>query len=325
MQIMEPPENSEPNVDFNIRVPAGMKPLPPNVPEEHPQVRGFERRSRQNLSAAGDNHPVPEMAIYRFPGTLLRDVPVDEKGNFKLALQMETFKEDNSEVPTKVTLAIRSMDRPREAVYEKDDIEVREKRVMTLDIPASALGKSDPSQRSDMLVTVFCSTPGHSVTVLENSVRIELPETPFLVNLLKSEVVIFAETTLLIALAVACSIRTGWPVAMFTSGVCFLFGYFVDFIRGLEAAGLGAINFRITGRETGLIHVFDQAVTGLWAVLGFIAILVPQFNSFQPLTYIGNLQNMPWTALASDLVNTVGYGLPIVALAYLMFRKQELG
>jgi hypothetical protein len=113
---------------------------------------------------------------------------------------------------------------------------------------------------------------------------------------------------------------------MLCSGVCVLFGHMQQMILGLSSyGGLGALNYHPQGYNPALYNFFDKGASFLWAVLGFLAVLVPDFTQFQPQEYIGRLQNMPWSVLISDATSTVAFALPFVALAYLLFRKQELG
>jgi hypothetical protein len=267
-----------------------------------------------------------ERAIYRFPGASLGNVPVDAQGNFTLALQLETHKTEHPELPTHASIEIFSTDRPGAARFQVRNLEIQEKRVMHVSVPATCLGDPDPAKRGDMYVAVGTRDPGHSLSLVDDSVRIELPQTPFFVNLLQSEAVIFLEAVLLIAVCVMCSVRLGWPIAMLCASVCLFFGYFVNFIASLQNyGGLLALNYRPTGYNPTVFQLFDQAANALWRVMGFIAAVVPNFTIFRPAQYIANLQHMPWLALGWDLFNTVIFALPCVALAFLFFRKQELG
>jgi hypothetical protein len=322
------PAGTETNIEFYNRQEDLQMGLPQeaNLPKAHPSVRGFERRERQEVAGPTEKQPLYEQAIYRFPGSSLRHVPVDKDGNFQLSLQLETYKSEHPELATVAGVTVRSLDRKGLPPFENLKLEVREKRVMTLAVPAENLGNKDPNRRGDMLVIVRCMTSDHSVTMIENSVRIELPRTPFFVNWMKCEAVIFLEALLLIALAVTCSVRLGWPVALLCSGVCYVFGYMQSWILSLpEYGGLGALNYHPGAFNPALFHFFDQTASLLWATLGFLAILVPDFTRFQPQEYIGRLQNMPWSVLAGNLTETAGFVLPFIALAYLLFRKQELG
>jgi len=315
------------DADFNVtyfpdpRLPAVVPPLP------HPVTRGFERYNRQEISGPKGNETRVECAMYQFPGSSLRHVPVDSQNNFTLAVQFGTFKAAHADRPTHVNIDVISKDNGLTEPYHLLNVEIQEKRVMRLQVPAYYLGNPNPAQRGDMYVRVWTHDQGHSISLLENSVRIELPETPFFVNLLQSELVIFLESVLLIAVAVACSIRLGWPIAMLCSAMCLAFGYFVDFIAELQDyGGLMALNYRPTpGMNMAVFNFFDQATNMLWKVLAFISALVPNFTIYKPTEFIGNLQHMPWNVVGWDLFNTVTFAIPFMALAFLLFRKQELG
>jgi hypothetical protein len=115
-------------------------------------------------------------------------------------------------------------------------------------------------------------------------------------------------------------------VAMLLSGVCVLFGHMQSMILELpQYGGLGALNYHPMGYNPALYNFFDKAATYLWGLMGFLAVLVPDFTQFQPEEYIGRLQNMPWSVLLNDVGSMVIFVLPFLALAYLLFRKQELG
>jgi hypothetical protein len=301
-------------------------------PSPTPKIMGFERRERQEINGPSRNDvSMPngvtplESAVFRFSGQDLKNVPIDSKGNFTLSLTMETYKGDNPELPTMAKVWVVSMDRLAEKPLIQD-IEVAEKRMMTMSIPKECLGNPDVNKRGDMVVMVSCATRGHSISFREDSVRLELPETPFVVNLLKSEIILFFEALLLIVISVTCSVRLGWPVAMLCSCVCVMFGFFVEFIAGLqEYGGLGALNYRAIGTASATFQFFDKLTGVIWKALGLIASFVPNFTIYKPQEYISALQNTPWDTVISTGGWTIVFLTPFVALAFLLFRKQELG
>jgi len=286
-----------------------------------PVVHGFERRERQEVAGPKAGELVgekrayaPETAVFRFAGKDLKNVPVEKKADgksyFKVSMLLDTYMSEHPEAPTFAMLRVLTMDT----------------RLMTVDVPEEFLGNPDPANRGDMIVMVSCITQGHSVSVIEDSVRIEKPASRFIVNLFKSEVVIFLEAVLLIAISVTCSVRVGWPVAMLCSTAVFTFGYFVEFIKTLpNLGGLTALNY-YGGPQTGQAYAFFDLLTlWLWRLLAAIASFVPDFTIFKPDAFIMKLQNMPWLTLGSLTLSTALFILPVIAIAYLLFRKQELG
>ena len=318
---LHPEKGEAPNVGFVQDRRTGFGP----APAPRPMVRGMERHDAEELVGPTRNDPLGEYAVYRFDADTLRHVPV-KNGNFQLTLLLDTFKQDNATVPTEISLAVFSADNGDSKPYQLPHLEVTEKRAMTLEIPAVNLGAADASQRGDMYVWIQATTLGHAVVLGEDSVRIELPATPFAVNWFKSEAVLLLETMLMIVVSVACSVRLGWAVAMFLSGIVFLFGYFVDFIVGIqEYGGLAVLNYHANGAASGIFTFFDTTTDWLWRGLGVVARMSPNFSEYQAQQFIPDLRNMPWGVLGGNLLDTVLFMLPVVAIAYLMARKQELG
>jgi hypothetical protein len=53
---------------------------------------------------------------------------------------------------------------------------------------------------------------------------------------------------------------------------------------------------------------------------------VPNFTTYQfPQDYLPKLLNIPWSEMGDSALNTVAFALPVLAIGYLLFRKQELG
>jgi hypothetical protein len=298
----------------------------PMVPRANPLIRGYERRERQEVSGPKGNAHTIEYAIYRFPGSTLRNIPIDDKGNFKITAVLETYKSSNPNEPTHANIDVFSADASAGDPVQFQDQEVLEKRPMEFDVPQRLLGDPDPAKRGDLFIRVYSVTPDQSISVIENSIRIELRQTPFALNLFKSELVILVEAMLLIAVCLACSVRLGWPVAMFLSAICVAFGLLIDFIASLpDYGGLGALNYRGGASSDTLFRFFDSAASMLWHVLGFVSSFVPNFTLFDPQEYIGTLRNTPWSVVNGDILSAGSYAFLALTVAYLLFRKQELG
>ena len=55
-----------------------------------------------------------------------------------------------------------------------------------------------------------------------------------------------------------------------------------------------------------------------------LAQMLPDFRRFDPTVHILQFRNMPWSELGVDALWMVIFALPIIAVGYLMIRKQEL-
>ena len=266
----------------------------------------------------------PEIAIYRFPGKSLRNVPAKD-GKFTVSLQLDTDKGMEPTKPTIAGIRVQSLDKTGAQPFYVQK-EVLEKRVMKIEVPEANLGDPDPSKRGDLIVVVSCASPEQYVSLIEDSVHIDRPETPFFINLFKSELVIWMEAIVLIAVCVTCSVRLGWPVAMFCSGVCALFGFLLQFLISLgEYGGLGALNYQKFSMNEKVFMFLDSVTSWTWSALAVIARAVPNFTLFQfPQDYLPKLNNIPWTLVAHSGLDLINFVLPVIAIGYLLFRKQEL-
>jgi hypothetical protein len=306
----------------------------PNVyfqPYPDPVVTGFERRGSQQIAgpdfselARGDEATPLEIGVFKFKGEDLRNVPVTKDGNFTLSLFLDVDKEKNGDLDTQALVSVFNEATPNDVV--KQPVRVVEKRRTEVTLPASVLGNPDPSKRSDMYVLLYCETPGHWLGALPTSARIERPASPFLVNLLKSEATIWFEASLLIVVAVACSVRLDWPLAMLASATVVALGFVGNFVASLqEYGGLNALNMSPYGNHGATWRFFDQLAALTWKSLNVIVHLLPDFSRYDSVQFIMELRNRPWIVVGTDLVATAAYVLPVIVLGYLLIRKQELG
>ncbi|HUO07098.1 MAG TPA: hypothetical protein VM008_02105 [Phycisphaerae bacterium] len=307
------------------------------LPLQHPIMRGFERHDMQEIAGPdkrelreyGDSfingHPPLEAAMFRFAAKDLKDIPVDADGNFTLSLAFDTDKMDNYSVDTLAQIDAYNDDAKQQHT-ETPAFPVIEKRITQVKLPASLLGDSNPAKRGDLVVVITCPTQGHWIALGESSVRIDQPPSSFMLNVFKSELIIFCEVALLIVISVAWSVRLGWPVAMFASFTCLIFGFIADFITSLpNSGGLAALGYTHYGDKTGVEKFFDSFTEAVWYMLGFIHSLIPDYTRYDSLRFISELRNTPLSSLGADMLWTLAYAIPFIALGYLLFRKQELG
>jgi hypothetical protein len=317
--------------EFNVAASSRLGPTDWELPLPEPQMRGFERRDKQQIEGPsidemrtlGTSDPPREFAIFRFPAKDLKNVPV-ENGHFKLSMVLDIDKEKNQERDTIAFVRAFNYNAPAEAFEQS--LTVTEKRSTEVLIPEAMLGGSDVEKRGDLIILLNCDTPGHWLSMLHDSVRIQQPPSPFLINLLKSELVLFCEASLLVVICVACSVRLGWPVAMLTSITCYFLGWMRGFISEVqELGGMGALGFTNYGEQSTSYRVADVFLSSVWKLVGVIIALTPDFRRFDAQEFIIQLRNMPWLQLGLDLGWAFLYALPFIGLGYMMIRKQELG
>jgi hypothetical protein len=235
-------------------------------------------------------------------------------------MYLEVDKQKNHEWPTEA--AVIAYTPLTQRTPELRAVNVAEKRLTEITLPVSLLAVD-----SDLFVDLRCLMPGHWIGGNNLSVRVQLAETPFIWNLIKSEIVIFAEVVLLVIIAVAASLRLGGWVAMLVTAVAYLLGNMVPTIEATVLQGASSIFNPAEQQQMAGSPIF-QFFIGVYGVLLKIVYVVvkalPDFRVFDPLGFILDWRNMPLTALGLTLFWTALYALPFVALAYLLVRKQEL-
>ncbi len=307
--------------------------LPPDrsqyvyAPEKFPRVLGFERRDKQQINGPQANGGAPEMAIYRFTADSLKGISLNSKNQFALAMSLDVDKAGNNERDTiaRVTAYNQAApDAPSHTVI--DNIRVIEKRVTDVLLPGSLLPDPAKLAGSDLIIMIQCATPKHWIALDTNSVRIELPPSPFFVNLFKSELILLCEAILLIIICVTTSLRLGWPVAVLTSSVCVILGNCAEFIKDLQGAGgLGSLGFTPSADSGSGFHLIDSTLKFFYALLEVLVWIMPNFTRFDSMAYIVELRNTPWTTVGLNFALVILFALPFIAAGYLSIRKQELG
>jgi hypothetical protein len=274
-----------------------------------------------------------EVASWYFPNVKRSDLPIErvklkgqatEQDCFKLAMQLDVEKQANYGVTPKVKVTIhkRLSTKGDPTTFWEGDTEVIEKRITPIYVPAELL---DPSG-GELFVELRCMVPGHWFSAVDNSVRLEQAPSLFVLNLFKSEMIVFVEMTLLVMTAVAFSIRLGWAVALLSTATVYLLGMFLGFITEVQQDSvLNMIGLTPGGTSPGLgYRIADWTLAFLFKILHAMAYMMPDFTRYDPTAYITESRNIPWMVMATHLGMMALWTIPFVALGYLFIRKQEL-
>jgi len=263
-----------------------------------------------------------EVATWRFRGADLARVPVDPKDDtFTVGMVLELDKVKNQTKPTYAVLTVWNA-LTRDKPWRKPVL-VAEKRLTEVKVPKEYLRPG-----TDLYVDLRCATPGHWLAARDDSVRLQQPPSWFVANLFKSELVILAELSLLVVIAVVASTRLGGWVALLTTGTAYLLGSIFSFVERVATTGGDSLFSAMDRRELEGTVVYQSLEGMQWISLKIVYFLVkvmPDFRIFEPLKFIADNRNMPWSVLVGTLLLAVLYALPCVALAYLLVRRQEVG
>ncbi len=296
---------------------------PEVAPAFAPRILGFEKRDMQQIAGPDYKDPTsePEVASWHFKNIDPKNIPTAGKEQFELAMYLDIEKQRNNTLPTRALItAYNKYTLNQEPVTV--EVNVEEKRQTTVLLPRSLL-----TAGGDLMIDVRCLTPGHWVGCKYDSLRLEQPESLFIVNLFKSELVLFCELLLISVICVACSIRLGGPVAMLMGGVCYLLGNIFEFVRQTAHGGANSL-FSVWDQQelkgNILYEAFNILSASIMKTIAFLTYLLPNFTRFDPVAYISDSRNIPWEVIGSDVLWALLYALPFIAVGYLLIRKQEL-
>lgn len=301
-----------------------------------PHMLGFEKRNLQQIEGPqeGEDALQAEVASWRFKAEDLQDVPIDDQGTpddpkddtFDVAMVLDIEKTDNN---TLVTRALVRAYSPFSASPLGIPVTVFEKQLTPVTLPATLLSRNANTGKvdADLFIDLQCATPGHWIGANTSSVRLAQQNSPFLLNLVKSELVLLCEVILLVTIAVAASVRLGGAVAMLVTVTGYLLGNLFSFVQSQVFEGSYSLLTQVDAADTAgnVLYKVVNVLQGASLKLVFLFVnLLPDFRRFQPQEFILDARNMPWATLGSDLLWTAIYLVPLIALGYLLLRKQEL-
>lgn len=309
------------------------------LPLSQARLIGFEKRDTQQIEGPPDSiKPVAvesftpalletycrqlEVASWRFRAEdlLAKKLPVTKDNKVILSMYLDVEKMKNNVLPTGAAVRVYNLQARDSGVLIP--VVVAEKRRTEVQIPANIL-----TVGGDVFVDIRSLTPGHWIGGNDLSVRIAQPDSPFIWNLAKSELIIFMEVTLLIFIGVAAGLRLGAPVAILVTFLCYLLGNIFPFINDVVQNGALSI-LNTTDQRDLQNNIVYIALNGVYSVaLKFVLVMVkimPDFGIYDPMEFLNNWQSMPIQKLLLITGGTCVYVLPFVAIAYFLFRKQEL-
>lgn len=292
-------------------------------PKPNPVITGFKSNGKQEIVGPSYRHPgiPPEVASFEFKHLNPLSIPATKDGKFSVNLMIGVDKQENEQLPALAAVQAYTTAVPRDRVT-LPNIRIDEKHVTPIKLPRRLL-----TQGGNLIITLVSEVPGHWLKLTPGSVTIVRPASPFIINLLKSELVIFCEVALLIAIGVVAGTRLGWPVALLTTMVCYMLGNLFAFVANLYVAnGFELLNYVENKNLQGVWYYQIGSIisAGMTKVLYILVHLLPDFTRFNPLHFIVRSLNMPWQILAINVFWTLVCVLPTLALGYLLLRKQEL-
>lgn len=290
-------------------------------------------------------------AIWTFSGIDESTLQVDDNGNQYLPLEIivrvfRTYKGDiergiqGSMVlrhpdeeknlrtqPTVFTAKDWSIDdsfRFNRKLYDNDDNEID-----LLDDLVSDDGKLE--------VVVQCLERSQYYGFAQADCYIRRPEASPLLNFIKAYLSIWVQMVLVIAIGVTCSTFLNGPVAMMFTVAFILLGFFRNFFIAVatgEQVGGGPVESLVrlvtqknqtTGLEdnlaTQMMFGADAVAQGFMRCIGF---LLPDFRSFDTVSYVSYGFDIPMNQLAQDMTMGAAFVIGLFLVGYFCLRTREV-
>lgn len=168
-------------------------------------------------------------------------------------------------------------------------------------------------------------TQGDRLGVKPSSLVVVRDSQPFAWNLAKSLLILWLMTVLITAVAIFCSTFLSWPIAVVLTLLILLGHWGVAQLGDSIAPGIGAQVVTDLGlKEPAKAEAVRATVERLSSFLNFISTILPDIGKYAAVEDIERGVAIPVERLRAALMVTLGFGLPLVLLAYLFLKNKEV-
>jgi ABC-type transport system involved in multi-copper enzyme maturation permease subunit len=168
---------------------------------------------------------------------------------------------------------------------------------------------------------------GHYAGLLTNTLSMVASQEPFDWNLIKSLLIMWMLSILVVVIAIFCSTFLSWPIAFMLTLVLLLGHWTVVQLSGSLAPGIGnrvATDIFGAGSTAAQSRVVSNTVEAMSKVLNSLGSVLPDIGQFSAIDDIERGISISWPTLASPLLVLAVFGLPMIALSYIILRNKEV-
>jgi ABC-type transport system involved in multi-copper enzyme maturation permease subunit len=303
MQIIEPDGKPGPRFD----------PLPDPTPGiDGPLVTGSVGRYGQQLVGGAQGG----VAVYRFDAS---ELPASGNVNFEVKVGIERGGdvEQNEETLPETTLRVH--DPATGTISAPATFSPETNRITYVSLPRSAF----PASGGKFDVLVHVNTEGKWLGVSMDSVAVSTGERSFAFNLFKSLLVLWLMSILVVSIALFCSTFVSWPIAVVLTLVILFGRWGVEQIGDVGGGNIGA---QMTGQTQDAIAArFErESINALTKTLTVVSAFLPEISRFEATADIERGISVPGVRFANAGLVLLGYGVPMVCLAYLILKRKEV-
>lgn len=277
----------------------------------------LSRSNRYGLQVAGSSNGTGSVAIYRFRGVA---VPKETGGvvDFRFRGGIERGGDyDPSKAYSTVTYEV--VDRRTGQSSGPIDFYPETNRDMRLSVPAKyvAGGNFD--------VLIRGQNDGQWIGINRSSVEFVSAEHSFVVNLVKSLLILWLLSILVVIIAIFTSTFLSWPIAIVLTLLILLGHWGVEQLGDTLNPGVGrsvATDFGFRG--AGEMKVVSTSVDALAKMLKTFSTVLPDVSQFPVIDDISRGVSIPPRQIADALGVLACYGLPLLVLSFVILKNKEV-
>ena len=239
---------------------------------------------------------------------------------FRASIEGSASDAAQGEAPTRAIIEAVNIENGRST--EPIVLSIESNRTLYFTLPTGILGKNfDVHLRS--------IGPGHFLQFRSNGrtvsgLQLVSSSESFVLNLVKSLLIIWMLSLLVIVIAIFCSTFVSWPIAVVMTAV-FLMAHWGATEIGDNQPGLGAQIVRDLGfRDPAAAQAVGGAVEGLTSLLNFVAKITPDIDQFSSVDDIAQNVTIKPIILLNSLNVLAAFGLGLGLFAYLILDHKEV-
>ena len=289
--------------------------LEPTSESKNPMVTGINGRYGQQIYGAEPGRG--GVAVYHFENAGIASAEGEDL-TFEVKTGIERGGEGLDDLATLPEVELLVYNPKTNSLSEPRSFRPETNRITYVTMPRSAFPEDG---KFDVLLRVL--TPDQWLGVQPSSVVLATGSASFALNLLKSLLILWLMSVLVVSIALFCSTFVSWPIAVVLTLVILLGRWGVDQIGDASAVGIGA---QMSGQveNTAQAKVVRTTVETLSRVLGVVSAFLPDISNFQATADIERGISVPLKRFQGAGWVLLTYGVPMVLLAYLILKRKEV-
>lgn len=275
------------------------------------------RTGTYGMQLRGGSGKVP-LAVYKF-----RDVDVstgaDKQVQFEVRVGIERESGDTEDMPTELDVTIlnraagATMSAPVKVYPETN-------RTAYFSLPASTITGRD----FDVLIS--CRSKDQYAGVTPRSLLLITATQPFAFNLVKSLLVLWLLSILVVIVSIFASTFLSWPIAIVLTVLILLGHWGVKQLGDATAPGIGnlVVTDLFKSGDPDVAKTISTSVEVLAKFLNAVTSVLPDISKFSALEDLEAGIALPKQRLVDALQVLAVFGLPMTVLAYVLLRQKEV-